>query len=152
VSKIEFGECERDKQDRQYVDMFEREVAPKYLKKKAPRKIDVATEAVGTLKYICSVPTERLAEYGLEPPEWELAEGDEHGIWQRVSTGAYELRRPSPTAYTPRRRAAPNRHERVARVNAEVYFEHLPGGPRTFKNAREAREYVQREHDLDLNM
>lgn len=154
MPRVEVTRDERDKDVDRLEDLFHR-VHEKDKDAPKTQHIDSNVEVLGTLQYVKSVAPEKLGEYGLELPEW-ADEVTNFAIWRRVATGAYELRRPNPTAYTPTSRAGQNAFERVANVDQTVYFDHLPEcaerGRISFPNARAAREYVQRVHNIDLNM
>ncbi len=154
--RVEIGEDERDKKDRQYVDMFDREVMGKY--KENPKNKDYKGPDTGShwtwstksVKYESD-----LKKYDLNPAEapescvsrrwgkeivgWNIVT---HESWDHWEFDVGQMG-PGRMEYGVFHREAP------AIESGKIIFSHLPGGPREFNSWKEAKRYV-RSIGLDL--
>jgi hypothetical protein len=133
--RVEFGKSAEEREVDRLEEVFWDANRHTLDKPKLRRVVtDIDTRRKST--FVASVKREDLGEYGLEVPEWDDGRA-EFALWTD-SQGEYEL--PAPRmdyTQTPSTRKATN-------VDQGVYFDHLPGGFKQFRNKREAAAWLSR--------
>ncbi len=157
--RVEVTDDERDKKDREYVAMFDRDIMPQYEPAAPSQESKGMADAPWTWRTRSAKPYD-LARHDLDAADApEAATKRDHtgkiygyNILMRNDWDAWRFDTgqmgPSNMEY-----GVFQRDMDLVRVDAAIHFEHLPGGPRTFKNKREAKSWLRTNlPDTGLNL
>lgn len=137
MADVEITKDAHDKEVDRLEDLFW-EANRHTLDKPKLRKVITDADTRYALKYIKTVPRDRLGEYDLDVPEWDDGRA-EFAVWQRPD-GAYET--PQPRMDFSQCRSGQTDTRKATNVDQGVFFQHLPGGFRQFNNKREAAAWL----------